>query len=86
VGSTHSPPAKWMRPDPARRDRWVDYVEEEVAGLGIWVEEEEGDEGGHEGEQDLVGPQPAVLAVESSSFSVASFSPPQASSRASRRA
>jgi hypothetical protein len=36
----------------------VDYVEEEVAGLGgIWVEEEEGDEGGHEGEQDLVGPQ-----------------------------
>jgi hypothetical protein len=23
VGSTHSPPAKWMRPDPARRDRWA---------------------------------------------------------------
>jgi hypothetical protein len=64
-----------------------DYVEERVAGLkGIWVEEEEGDEGGHEGEQYLVGPQPAVLAVESSSCSVASFSPPQASSRACRRA
>jgi hypothetical protein len=74
------------RPDPVRRDRWVDYVEEEVAGLkGIWVEEE-GDEGGHEGKQYLVGPQPAVLAVESSSSSVASFSPPQASSRACRRA
>jgi hypothetical protein len=74
------------RPDPVRRDRWVDYVEEEVAGLkGIWVEEE-GDEGGHEGKQYLVGPQPAVLAVESSSSSVASFSPPQASSRACCRA
>jgi hypothetical protein len=59
----------------------VDIAEEEAVGLGgKWVEgeeEDEGDEGGREGEQDRVRPQPAA---EFSSSSAASFSLPQVSS------